>query len=212
MEHLFNIIKTLARYGNLDTQPGPKTKHQREYLNEMTIHATLIGSKNISIREIYYLKDSPYCPKNGTPRNQENIILYIKLPEPSPLDPTRIPNVLKELSIESIPNLCLEYNIKPAFMGDFIKQILTSLQNQYLVHRYRLIEEIKGFYLPLDYEEGHLNINLSLDYKWEAAYQNPDPKQYTRFKKIGYTLKDALLGLQSQIILNDLSNTQHINI
>lgn len=200
METTFKMIEFLVANGNLELINIPqeyKAYHKGEELKAIPVLSYLQTRFRVFIRELYFSKS-----KIG-----DNLTLYIKVPELYPAKPNHWEKVIRELSLETLPKLCYDYNINREDRDDFINQLLRSLQNDYLINKCQpFIEELGDFYMPSYYNGGPLNLRVTLDNRWEASYLTLSSQQL-KFKKIADTLENALLGLQTKIIINDFSES-----
>lgn len=199
MEAIFKMIEFLVTYGKLELSnipPDYKAFLKGKELKAVPVISYLRGKPHhIYIRELYFSKE------------EGNLTLYIKVPELYPVKPNYREYILTELSLETLPKLChyYHYNVTQEMRDLFLNELLGSLQNKYIINNYQpLIEELWDFYLPTKYNECPLSLRITEDVNWEASYLTSDPKQ-PEFKKVAYMLDDAILGLQSKIILNDFS-------
>jgi hypothetical protein len=198
METTFKMLEFLAAHGNLelkDIPPKYRTYYKGEELKSIPVIAYFQTRFRAFVRELYFSK------KDG------NLTLYIRLPELYPEKPNNWEKLIIELSLETLPKLCHDYNVSWEHRDEFINQLLGSLQNNYLIDKCNYpISELGDFFMPTYYNECPLNLRVTLDNRWEASYLTFDPKQ-PKFKKIADTLENALLGLQTKIIINDFSES-----
>lgn len=207
MEEIFKIIKLLITHSELEPSNKPSeycltnvkgtvpviAYLKGQELRMIPVKALLKGTNHIFVNELFFSK------KEG------NLTLYIKVPEPFPTSKWWR-KIIIELSLESIPKICQDYNVTQEMMDTFLGQLLGSLQNKYITDKYNkpIIEKLRDLFLPTKYETCSLSLRITEDINWEAAYLTSDPKQQ-EFKTVANTLGKAILELQSKIILNDFS-------
>lgn len=194
MKTLIKALEALALCQSLHLYKEPKTKYKNRLLHEVIVTAKIFTSRQIiPIKRIYSYK-SP---------NEKVTALYLEMPDPNHTGPKK-KYILRELSIESIPDILGDYQIKEGFFKEFLTYVIKGLQDQFLIHHYRNSEEINGFVLPKEYN-GRLSISFTQDSEWEASYLT-----YQGDKSIKATtelLDQSLLTLQSLIIQDILNPT-----
>lgn len=199
METKFKMIEFLVTYGKLELDnlpPDHKAFIEGKELKAIPVRSYLRGKPHyIYIRELYFSKE------------EGNLTLYIKVPELFLVKHYYKEDILTELSLETLPKLCrhYNYNVTQEMRDLFLNELLGSLQNKYIINKYQpLIKKLGDFYLPSKYNECPLSLRITDDVNWEASYLTSNTKQQ-EFKKEAYILDDAIIGLQSKIILNDFS-------
>lgn len=161
MKTLIKALETLALCPILHVYREPQTKYKNRFLHEVIVTARIFTSKEIiPIKRIYSYK-SP---------NEKVTTLYLEMPDPTHTGP-RKKYILRELSIETLPDILRDYQIKEGFFKEFLTYAIKSLQDQFLIHYYRNSEEINSFTLPKEYN-GRLSISITKNLEWEASYIN----------------------------------------
>ena len=193
MKTLIKALEALALYPKLQVYKEPRTKHKNRLLNEVIVTGRIFTTQRIiPIKRIYTYK-SP---------NEKVIALYLEMPDPNHRGP-RKKYILRELSLESVPDLLRDYQIKEGFFKEFLSWILKNLQDQFLVQHNHNSEEINSFILPKEYK-GRLTITITKHLEWETAYQTEQGEK--SFQAITNHLDQSLFSLQSQITKDILQN------
>lgn len=193
MKTLIKALETLALYPKLQVYKEPKTKHKNRLLNEVIVTGRIFTTQRIiPIKRIYTYK-SP---------NEKVITLYLEMPDPNHTGP-RKKYILRELSLESVPDLLRDYQIKEGFFKEFLSYVLKSLQDQFLIQYDHNSEEINSFTLPIEYK-GRLTISLTRHKDWEASYQTEQGEK--SFQAITEHLDQSLFDLQLQVTKDILQN------